>query len=118
MGNINTLKNEIVDALDGRLDKKFQSFKVELKDEMDKRFEAMDGRFEAMDGRLEALEQTVDKSFRGQGVLMEEIQDDVNVLIEGQEVLHERIDNLQTTASDIESKIEQLDMRLINVEIA
>jgi prefoldin subunit 5 len=137
--NNKTLKDEIIGALDGH----FQSFKVELKDELivevdkrfqsvdehfqdidgrfesiDKRLDKMDSRFEGMDKRFESLEKTVDEGFRGQGVLMEEIQDDIETLVEGQEILHARVDRVQGAISRVEAKVEDIDARLIGVEIA
>lgn len=92
-----------------------------IKVEFGGRFDNIDKKFDAIDKRSDSLKseltEKMDEGFRHQGVLMEVMQDDIDTLVDGQEALHERIDGLQTTVSSIESKVEQLDMRLINVEV-
>ena len=106
-----TLKDQIVDALNGRFDSfegkvmtvmdgQLRTFKVELKEEI------------VGEIRIE-----MDKKFRAQGLLLEDMRDDIDTLVDGQEILHERIDRLQSTVSSIDEKVERLDVRLRSVEI-
>jgi hypothetical protein len=72
MENNKNLKDEIVKAIKG---------------EFNEHFKAIDRRFNNMEAKM-------DDGFREQGVLMHVMQDDIETLIEGQEVLHQRIDRL------------------------
>ena len=85
-------------------------------DGVDERFEGVDRQFEKIDKRFEGLETKMDEGFRHQGVLLEVMQGDINTLVDGHEVLHERIDRLQGTVSGIEVKVDDIDMRLTGVE--
>ena len=50
-------------------------------------------------------------------VLIEAVDDKIVILAEGQEALHEKTDHIRSTASSVEEKVDQIDARLICVEI-
>jgi len=112
--------NQRFDGVDQRLDGMDQRFdNIDKRfDAIDERFEGVDKRFEGIDKHFETLESKMDEGFRHQGVLLEAMQDDIDILVDGQEMLHERIDRLQGTVSEIGAKVESIDMRLLNVEVA
>jgi predicted nucleic acid-binding Zn-ribbon protein len=73
---------------------------------------------EAMNKRFESLEKKMDDGFQNQGLLLESIQNDIETLVDGQDMLHARIDRVQNTVFNIDEKVERLDARLTGVEIA
>ena len=83
MENEKALKDEIVEAIDERLDARFEVFEKKI-----------ERKFQAIDERFNTLETKMDDGFRHQGVLIEKMQDDIDTLVDGQEMLHERIDRV------------------------
>jgi hypothetical protein len=116
MQNNKKLVGEIVEAIKVELEPRFGEIGKKF-ETIDRRFEAIDQRFDAMDQRFDGMDKKMDEGFRQQGVLLEAMQDDINTLVDGQEILHGRIDRVQGTASRIESKVEDIDVRLTAVEV-
>lgn len=110
MEDYKTLKDEIVEAMKAEFGGRF--------DAIDERFKVIDTRFDAMDRRFDSMDERMDEGFRHQGVLIEAMQDDIDTLVEGQEVLHQRIDRVQSSVLRLEAKVEKIDTRLTSVEIA
>jgi predicted RNase H-like nuclease (RuvC/YqgF family) len=98
MENNKNLKDEIVAAIDKRMNERFESFAVK------------------MDQRFESFTADVDRRFDLQGVLLEDMNDKIELLAEGQDVLHGRIDRLQGDVSKIEARVERIDSTLMSFE--
>ena len=71
------------------------------------------GLIKALDGKVDILADKVDRN----GVLLETVDEKIIKLAEGQEALHEKTDDLRGVVSKVEEKIEQIDGRLICVEV-
>ncbi len=116
------LKEEIVAAVEGSLESlrgEFGAFKAEitgsiqsleakLEAKMDTGFHAVDAGFHAVDARF----QGVDSQMRGQGVLLEKMQGDIDILVEGQEVLNGQVDRLDGRMGCVEEKLDRMDVKL------
>ena len=84
------LKEEIIAAVRGE----FLAFKIEVKNEL-KGFEAKN-----------------DIQFRGQGVLLEKMQGDIDTLVEGQEILAMRVDRLDGRMERVEDQLDRIDVKI------
>jgi hypothetical protein len=68
--------------------------------------------------RNSVLIDAVDDKVRHDGVLIEDIDDKIINLAEGQEASHEKLDHLRGAVSNLDVKVDQIDNRLIFVEIS
>lgn len=82
----NNLKEEIVSAVTAEL----RSFKQEIVQRMALGFMKQDLK--------------IDKQFREQGVILEDIQDKVQLIVEGQDAIHQRIDRLHKRVTVLEER--------------
>ena len=57
----------------------------------------------------------MDEGFRHHGVLLEEMRDNINILIDGQEILHGRVDRLDGRMNRIEAKVDRLEVEVGSV---
>jgi hypothetical protein len=73
-------KGEIIQGVDTKL----QSFKGEV------------------DKQLLSFKEHVDTRFRHQGVILEDIQDNVKIIAEGQDFLHSKVDRLEDRVTVLE----------------
>ena len=71
-------------------------------DGIDQRFEIIDQRFDGIDKRFEGLEDVV----RHNGVLIEDVKREVNLLSEGHDVLNGKIDRLDGRMDTLEYKLD------------
>ena len=91
MENKKTLKDEIIEAIDGR----FEAFERK----MDGRFDSFERQFEGkIDIKLESFKRGIveefNKRMRYQGVLLERIEDKVDMFGDRVEMLEEKVDRL------------------------
>jgi hypothetical protein len=123
------LKEEIVAAVEGSLESLrgefwafnaeitggIQSLEAKLEAKMDTGFHAVDAGFHAVDAGFRAVDarfQGVDSQMRGQGVLLEKMQGDIDILVEGQEVLNGQVDRLDGRMGCVEEKLDRMDVKL------
>lgn len=80
---VNMIENELtLNAIIAAMDEHLRSFKVEIKNEI----------MAEVDKRFDLLERKISEGFRQQGILMEAMQGDIDTLVDGQEIIQERID--------------------------
>jgi len=88
---LSIFKEDIIKAVDGR----FRSFKDEIIGSVDERFRERDMRLDSLDRRFDEQNAFIETRFRHQGVILEDIQDNVKALAEGQGILFSKIDRLE-----------------------
>jgi len=72
---------------------------------------------EDLDDSLEKFKTEIKEEFRRHtGIILEEFDKRINLVIEGQEVLTERVDKLDTKVTNLETKVDKLDTKVTNLE--
>ena len=97
------LKEEIVSAVVEHL----SSFEERINKRMDDGFAKVDDRFAKVDKKFFSIDgqfSKIDYQFRKQGVILEDIQGKVQLLAEGQDVIHQRIDTLEVRVTALEER--------------
>lgn len=96
-------------------EEKILSMLVELKESVDKRFDAVDKRLDTVDKRLDTVEERLDeldtRSLRSAVVLETEVAKKIQLLYEGQELLRQKMDELAPR-----ERVEVLEDRVITLE--
>ena len=82
-------------------EEKILALLVELKESMDKRFDAVDTRLDGMDKRMDAMDERLDeldaRSLRTAVLLETEVARDIRLVYEGQEMLRQKLEELAPT---------------------
>jgi hypothetical protein len=77
-------------------------FKDEIIKSVDERFQARDIRLDSLDKKFDEQTILIETRFRHQGVILEDIQDNVKALAEGQVILFSKVDNLEECVTVLE----------------
>lgn len=88
----NNLKDEIVSAVVEHL--------VSFEERINEKFEKIDEKF----GKVDEKFLSIDGQLRKQGVILEDVQGKVQLLVEGQDAIHERIDKLEVRVTALEER--------------
>ncbi|MDE6902193.1 MAG: hypothetical protein K2P22_05570 [Lachnospiraceae bacterium] len=89
-------------------EEKILSMLVELKESVDKRFDAVDKRLDTVEGRLDELDT---RSLRSAVILETEVAKKIQLLYEGQGLLRQKMDELAPR-----ERVEVLEDRVITLE--
>jgi len=119
LDSINTRLDSIdtrLDGIDTRLDgidTRLDGIDTRL-DDMDERFDAVDERFDMMDKRLDGMDTRLgglEREVHEIKVVQENVTNKhIQILLEGNVSMNNKLDSLQTTVNDIDSSVSALDV--------
>lgn len=114
---------EILERLEQKLDEKFTAIDARF-DKVDARFDAMDARFDAMDARFSEGDQRftgIEAQLHRQGVLIEALNGDVKMALEGiagnRQLMDERFAEVMDALDQRVRPLEMAYARLIQPEL-